>query len=193
MSPIRATDASCSGEVLVAPELEQIRQEVESAIRGWSGPEWQRAPEGKWSAAQILEHLLLTYTGTTKGLRRVMDSGEPTNKNPNVPHRLRKFVVIQLGFMPGGREAFKQIIPRDGLNADSMRRFYDALVAMDSTLQDAERRFGKTTKLLDHPFLGPLNAQEWRIFHRTHTRHHLQQVAERVRGTKASAGRRMSA
>jgi hypothetical protein len=64
---------------------------------------------------------------------------------------------------------------------------------MDSTLQDAERRFGKTTKLLDHPFLGPLNAQEWRIFHRTHTRHHLQQVAERVRGTKASAGRRMSA
>ena len=84
-------------------------------------------------------------------------------------------------------------MPGDGLSADSMRHFYDALVAMDSTLFDAERRFGRRAKLLDHPFLGPLNAQEWRLFHRTHTRHHLKQVAERARSTGVAAERRVSA
>ena len=182
-----------AGEVPVAPELEQIRKEVETATSGWRGPEWQQGPPGKWTAAQILEHLLLTYTGTTKGLRRILDSGERVISDSKLPHRIRKFVVIQLGMMPGGREAFKQIIPNEGLTPDSMRRFYDALVAMDSTLLDAERRFGKSAKLLNHPFLGPLNAQEWRVFHRTHTRHHLRQVEERVRNSKAVPSSRMSA
>lgn len=83
--------------------------------------------------------------------------------------------------MPSGRVAFKQITPSDGLNPTSLRRFYDGLVAMDATLTDAERRFGKRTKLLDHPMLGPLNAREWRQFHLAHSRHHLKQMSERVR------------
>ncbi len=179
--------------MFVAPELEQIRREVEAITRGWSGAQWDRALPGKWTTAQIFEHLLLTYTGTTKGLRRVLDNGSFTAGTSTLPHRVRKFAVTKLGYMPSGREAFSQIMPRAGLSADSMRRFYDALVAMDSTLFDAERRFGRRARLLDHPFLGPLNAQEWRLFHRTHTRHHLKQVVERVRSTGATPDRRVPA
>src|SRR3954447_6178097 len=123
----------------------------------WSDVQWHRALPGKWSNAQVFEHLLLTYTGTTKGLRRALDSGTVTQRTATFSHRVRKFVVTKLGHMPSGRTAFKQILPNDGLSPESMRRFYDALVAMNSTLNDAERRFGRTTQLLDHPFLGPLN------------------------------------
>jgi hypothetical protein len=105
---------------------------------------------------------------------------------------VRKTVVTKFGWMPTGRSAFKQICPEDGVAIESMRHFYDALVAMDATLQDAERRFGRNALLLDHPFLGPLNAQEWRLFHRTHTRHHLKQVKERIRISSASADRQVS-
>lgn len=167
----------------MAPELEQIRQEVEAITRSWTDAQWERGLPGKWSNAQILEHLLLTYTGTTKGLRRALDNGKVLAGESNWPHRVRKFAVMTLGYMRSGREAFKQIQPGEGLNPASMRRFYDALVAMDSTLFDAERRFGPRARLLDHPFLGPLNAQEWRLFHRTHTRHHLRQIVARVRST----------
>jgi hypothetical protein len=45
-------------------------------------------------------------------------------------------------------------------------------------LADAERRFGSTAKLLDHPSIGPLNAKEWRQFHLVHTRLHLRQMAD---------------
>jgi Protein of unknown function (DUF1569) len=177
----------------VTPELEQIRREVEQATSGCSEPNWRQAPVGKWSTAQVFEHLLLTYTGTTKGLRRVLEAGRPLGSVPTWPHRARKLVVTKFGWMPAGRTAFKQVYPEDGLDVASMGRFYDALVAMDATLQDAERRFGKNALLLDHPFLGPLNAQEWRLFHRTHTRHHLKQAIERMRGSSASVGRRASA
>ena len=63
-----------------------------------------------------------------------------------------------------------------------MRRFNDALVAMDATLADAEKRFGANTRLLNHPVLGPLTAQAWRRFHRIHGSHHLKQVAGRANG-----------
>jgi hypothetical protein len=179
--------------VTVAPELEQIRREVESITRGWCEVQWSCALPAKWTIAQIFEHLLLTYTGTTKGLRRALDNGRVTASIPTLPHRVRKFVVTRFGYMPTGREAFSQIMPGEGLGADSMRRFYDALVAMDATLFDAERRFGKRAMLLNHPFLGPLNAQEWRLFHRTHTRHHMKQVAERIRSANVSPERRISA
>lgn len=177
----------------MAPELEQIRREVEAITRGWSDAQWYCAVPGKWTTAQIFEHLLLTYTGTSKGVRRVLNSGTVTSATSTLPHRIRTFAVTKLGYMPNGREAFKQIMPSDGLRAESIWRFYDALVAMDSTLFDAERRFGRRVKLLDHPFLGPLNAQEWRLFHRTHTRHHLKQIAERVRSTGITSDRRVSA
>lgn len=175
----------------MAPELEQIRHEVEAITQSWSEVEWQLSFPGKWSTAQILEHLLLTYTGTTKGLRRTLENGTVTSNKATLPHRVRKFAVTKLGYMPSGREAFKQITPSEGLT--SLRRFYDALVAMDATLYDAERRFGRQARLLDHPFLGPLNAQEWRLFHRTHTRHHLRQIAERLRSIDSAPERRVSA
>jgi len=177
----------------VAPELEQIRREVEAITCGWSDAQWDRGVPGKWNNGQILEHLLLTYTGTSRGLRRALDNGTVSTRGPALSHRVRKFVVIKLGRMPGRREAFRQIMPGDGLGADSMRRFYDALVAMDATIFDAERRFGRNAKLLEHPFLGPLNAQEWRVFHRTHTRHHLKQIAACVRSASTASSRRVSA
>ena len=177
----------------MAPELEQIRREVELISQGWTEDEWHRALPGKWTVAQILEHLLLTYTGTTKGLRRVINAGKVPQRTTTLPTRARKFLVTRFGYMPRGRSAFAQIMPNNGLSTDGMRHFYDALVAMDATLYDAERRFGKRAMLLDHPFLGPLRAQEWRLFHRTHSRHHLRQIEESVCAGGSPAERQVSA
>lgn len=177
----------------MAPELEQVRQDVAAITHGWSDAHWSRALPGKWTNGQILEHLLLTYTGTSKGIRRALEAGTMPQRKITLPHKVRKFVVIRLNFMPSGREAFRQILPSAGLNSQSMRHFYDALVAMDATLNDAERRFGKMSRLLEHPFLGPLTAQEWRCFHRTHTRHHLKQIKERIRTVSAVSQVQLSA
>ena len=125
----------------------------------------------------MLEHLVLSYTATTKGLLRAMEAGRPERSRRTFGHRMRIFYVLGLGRFPAGVEAPKQTVPRDGLGSDPLRRFNDALVAMDASLADAERRFGHRTRVLSHPVLGPLTAQQWRRFHVVHGRHHFRQIA----------------
>lgn len=169
------------------PELEQIRREAERLTSELSQEEWYHAPPGKWNCAQILEHLLLSYTATTKGALQAMQAGKPLGGKPTLRDRVSTFYVAGLGFLPSGRMAPKHTTPNNGTGLDSLRNFNDALVAMDATLADAEKRFGSRVKLLDHPVLGPLTAREWRRFHRTHARHHLKQVAQRVRQNGSAA------
>ncbi len=52
--------------------LEKLKQALESALAGMSNEQMCRHPAGKWSAAEVLEHLYLTYTGTVKGFERVL-------------------------------------------------------------------------------------------------------------------------
>jgi hypothetical protein len=165
----------------MSPELEYIRSAVERVTRDCPDSNWQYSPPGKWSCSEIAEHLMLTYSGTTKGLTNAMKSGRPLGSRPTFPDRLKTVLVVKLGYMPSGRASPKHALPTQGLGVISMRRFYDTLVALDATLTDAERRFGTDVKLLDHPSLGPLNALEWRQFHRAHTKHHLRQMAALAR------------
>jgi hypothetical protein len=70
-------------------------------------------------------------------------------------------------------------MPKGLLPPGSLQKVDNALAVMDARLMDAERQFGSTVRVLDHPGLGPLNAQQWRRFHYVHTVHHLKQVKER--------------
>jgi hypothetical protein len=171
-------------EVVVSPELEQIRREAERLTGEMSQADWYLAPPGKWSCAQIFEHLLLTYASTTKESLKAMEIGRPLGSRPRLRDRISTFYVSGLGLMPLGRTAPKHTMPTNSAGIDSLRQFNDALVAMDATLADAERRFGTKVNLLDHPVLGPLTAQQWRRFHRTHAKHHFKQIAERVKNTE---------
>ncbi|MGO9518109.1 MAG: DUF1569 domain-containing protein [Candidatus Korobacteraceae bacterium] len=165
----------------MSPELEQVRREAERLTREMSKADWHHAPPGKWSCAQIFEHLLLSYGATTQGTLKAMEAGKPLGGRPTLRDRIGTFYVTGLGLLPSGRKAPKHTQPKDSAGLESLRQFNDALVAMDATLTDAEKRFGSRVKLLDHPILGPLTAREWRRFHRTHASHHLKQIAARAR------------
>jgi hypothetical protein len=57
--------------------VDELKQSLESAVEGMSSAQLSWHPPGKWRAAEVLEHLYLTYTGTIKGFERVMRSGKP--------------------------------------------------------------------------------------------------------------------
>jgi len=166
----------------VSPHLEKVRAEAHRVTRDLSPDDWLHSPAGKWSASQILEHLLLTFTATTKGTLKTMQAGSPFCREATWRDRAGRFYVLGLGRIPGGLKAARNITPREGLSGNNLRAFNDALVAMDATLTDAERRFGRKTRILDHPILGPLTAEQWRRFHLVHARHHFRQIATRQFG-----------
>lgn len=156
--------------------LERLQKAIASETDGMSEEALQWHPEGKWSAAEILEHLYLTYTGTTKGFERCLQSGKPLARLVTLQDRWRTLVVVGLGYLPEGRKAPKNTVP-GGLPLPRVQTEVTAKIrAMDAIIASAEEKYGKRTRLLDHPILGPLRGREWRKFHWVHGRHHLQQI-----------------
>ena len=160
--------------------LERLRQELEDAIGGASSGALSQAPAGKWSAAQILEHLFLTYKNTNRGMAKCLEQGAPLATRATLMHRVATTLVVNLGYLPSGRKAPERATPRGMSPEEVQRTILPELEKMSLGLDDCERKFGPRTKILDHPFLGPLTADQWRKFHCVHGRHHLRQMRERV-------------
>ena len=50
-----------------------------------------RTIDGKWSVAEIVEHLALAYEGTGKGMRRCLDTGASMATPPSMRQRVRRW------------------------------------------------------------------------------------------------------
>ena len=156
--------------------LEKLKQALESAVEGMSSEQLSWHAPGKWCAAELLEHLYLSYAGTINGFERVMQAGKPLATRPSMTHRVQTFVVVGLGYMPSGRNAPDVARPR-GVPVEKVRsEIGTKLVGMDAIIAQCEARFGGRVHVLDHPILGPLSAPQWRKLHLVHGRHHLKQL-----------------
>ena len=68
--------------------LERLQQAIASATRGMTTDELTRHAEGKWCAAEILEHLYLTYAGTQKAFERCLKAGKPLGGVPTFKQKV---------------------------------------------------------------------------------------------------------
>jgi Protein of unknown function (DUF1569) len=157
--------------------LQRLQNAISSATVGMDAEKLGVRPRaGKWSIAEILEHLYLTYTGTIKGFEKCLAAGKPLARVPTLQDRARTTVVVKFGYMPKGRKSPPNAVPR-GLPAERvLAEVGEKIAAMDAIIGEAESKFGSGRRLLDHPILGPLQAREWRKFHWVHGRHHLKQM-----------------
>ena len=158
------------------PRLDQLKASLESAVEGMSSEQLSWHLPGKWCAAEVLEHLYLTYTGTIQGFERVMAKGKPLASRASVAQRVLTFVVVGLGHLPAGRKAPAIVQPK-GLPVEQVRNeIGEKLAAMDAIMARCEVRFGPWVHVLDHPILGPLTAMQFRKLHLVHGQHHLKQL-----------------
>ena len=163
--------------------LRRLQRAIDSAIAGMTDADFERHPEGKWCASEVLEHLYLTYTGTIKGLEKCLQEGKPlARKSATLRERIGKAVVVGVGYMPGGRQAPERARPRGTPIAQLRSDLPAKIAAMDELIGECESRFGKRTRLLDHPFFGPMTGKQWRKFHWVHGWHHVKQI----RGLRAA-------
>src|ERR1035441_5502400 len=129
--------------------LEHLQRELEDATGSATDAGLAQAPAGKWSAAQILEHLLLTYQNTNRGLAKCLAQGAPLATRATLKHRLAALLVVNLGHLPGGRKAPERVTPRGMLPEEVQQAIEPELQKMDSGLDACERRFGARTKIMD--------------------------------------------
>jgi hypothetical protein len=158
--------------------LQRLQQAIQSATQGMTGEDLRRHREGKWCTGEILEHLYLTYTGTTKAFERCLQAGQPQVRPRVLRDRARTIVVLGLGHMPKGRQSPKHAVPRGMAPEQVAREIGPRISAMAEVIAQCESRFGKRNRLLDHPVLGPLTGRQWRKFHWVHGRHHVKQIQD---------------
>jgi Protein of unknown function (DUF1569) len=156
--------------------LEQLQQAIAEAIGDMTTEQIEFHPEGKWCAAEVLEHLYLTYRGTVKGCERCVQEGKALARKPSLQDRIRTAVVVELGYMPQGRKSPERARPKGMRSEEVVKAILSELVAMDAAITRCEERLGRRRRILDHPVLGPLTAQQWRKFHWVHGRHHVKQL-----------------
>jgi hypothetical protein len=173
-----------NARIAMDSRLAELKQALESATAGMSSEQLSWHPMDKWSAAEVLEHLYLTHTGTIKGFEKVMQSGKPLATRASIKHHLRKLVVLGFSHMPAGRVAPVNTRPKSTPADKVLSEFGAKIAAMDAIIAQCEERFGRSVPVLDHPILGPLSAAQWRKFHLVHGLHHVKQILR----LRASAG-----
>jgi hypothetical protein len=162
--------------------LQRLQTEIASLTSSLTDKELARRPQGKWSVGEILEHLYLTYTGTTKGFQRCLENGKPLATQGTWKQRVAKTVTVDVGMMPRGIEAPAPTRPKGLPLQTVLTEIGSKIEAMDQAIVACEERYGIGVKLLNHGILGAMTGPQWRKFHCVHGRHHLRQIAQLRRG-----------
>ena len=167
--------------------LQRVQDAIEAATRGMTAEQLVQHPEGKWSAAGILEHLSITFGGTARLMRKCMEGGKPLGSAPTLTQRFATLLVTGWGYFPTGRPAPEFARPQGLSGEAALQTIRENLASMDQALAECEQRFGAQVKIADHVVLGPLTVPQWRRFHWVHTRHHMKQI-ETLKGLKGQRG-----
>ena len=162
-------------------KLAELQKVLSDAIQGMSKEELARHPAEKWSAAEILEHLNLSYVGTIKNLERCLTAGQSRASSDRGKMRWPRLLITRVGYFPGGRKSPEFVRPRGTPVEQVTSEIMQNISRMDEVISQCESRFPSGKAIADHPILGPLTATEWRGFHITHGKHHARQIV-RLRG-----------
>lgn len=139
-------------------EMEQGRERTLDILSGLTEEEFAAREGGEWSAAQILAHLLMAETGTSKVIRKAIKTAGTLPPYPADDSVLSVRVLRQL---PGGMDAPEAAQPgtppgKEELlgNARETREQTSASFAMLASVDPRAATF-------PHPLFGELNLYEW--------------------------------
>ena len=160
--------------------LGELPDLVLGPLRGRADSEWERGPAGKWTPAQIVEHLALglTLSAATFQSRR---NHAPMKRRRRTPaEQVARLFIFGLRWFPPGRKAPERTTPPPQIDRRTAEaHFLAGLEAWDQVDRALlpERRADLFVK---HPRMGDLTVEEWMRFHVIHARHHAKQIQQRV-------------
>jgi hypothetical protein len=140
-------------------QMEKVREETLSALSGLTEEAFSRIVGGEWSAAQILHHILMAETATSKVIRKSIKLAAGTL--PPYPADDSGLEVRTLPKRAGGYEAPESIRPENPPGKDDLFRLARetreqtaASFAMLATVDPRAATF-------PHPLYAGLNLYEW--------------------------------
>ena len=164
----------------IARQLARLEPMVLHPVHGLTDDEWHSAPPGKWTVAQIVEHLAVSVDLVAQLFE---ERGElPPRQRQSRPHEtvLRHLVLIS-GRIPRGLKTVRAAVPSEDPEPEMAAAQFRMGVELMKHLADTWPAEVRESVFLRHPYLGELNLPEWVRFHYVHSRHHMQEIRERLR------------
>ena len=161
-------------------ELSQLPTLVLGPLRGRSDSEWERAPAGKWTPAQIVEHLALGLTLSAETFLARRSHAPMTRRRRTAAEKVARFFIFGLRWFPPGRKAPERTTPAPQIDRASAERHFLAAVEAWDQVDRALLPERRADVFVKHPRMGDLTVEEWIRFHLIHARHHARQIRQRV-------------
>jgi len=165
----------------LADGLERTRKATFAMVSGLSEQDFAWRPAGEWSAADILEHLLLSEIGTSKVIRKMLK--EKAGALPPYPADDSVLSVRELPPTSGRAMAPEGVRPKGPPRAKA-----EVLSALSEcrarTLESLAMLAGADPRGAEfpHPRFGPINLYEWpALTIGSHERDHQAQLAGLLR------------
>ena len=151
-------------------------------LEGRSDAEWQRGPAGKWTPAQIVEHLALALQWSAEKFAARRAHGPMARRRRTPAEKIAKFFVFGLAWFPPGRKAPQGSTPAPQVARPTAETRFLAGVAAWEQLRRELLPLRRSDLFVKHPRFGDLTLEEWMRFHLVHARHHARQIKRRLAG-----------
>ncbi len=161
--------------------IDRTRARLVAAVEGLSeGQQTFRPAPGRWSAAELVEHLSIVEGGVVRLLEKMLGKGEEESGAASSssdglfadPISIEEFVERSRGVK---LEAPERIRPTGLPLADSLARLRDSRAALHALRPRVESADGRSLRF-PHPAWGPLDLYQWLLFVGAHEDRHLAQL-----------------
>ena len=164
----------------VRRQMERVEPMILNPVRRLEGEEWHRAPDGKWSIAQIVEHMAkLTDLVATQFEKRAEHGKMERTCTPK--QSLARHVVLGLGKPPRTRTIPSSVEPDERPDTELVKAQFRMGVNRLLHLVATWPLERQVDIFVRHVSLGDLNLPEWGRFLYVHGRHQSHRIRVRLR------------
>jgi uncharacterized protein DUF1569 len=149
-------------------------------LQGRADSEWERGPAGKWTPAQIVEHLALGLTLSAETFLSRKNHAPMKRRSRTPAEQIARLFIFGLRRFPPGRKSPERTTPPPQIDHRAAEEHFLAGVEAWDQVDRALLPERRADLFVKHPRMGDLTVEEWMRFHVIHARHHAKQIRQRV-------------
>ena len=161
-------------------QLDALEPMIVDSLDGVDGERWHRAPNGKWSLAQIVSHLGIVLDIVANTLDEQAAEGNGS-RNATPKQQLLRHVALGMGKLPKPRRMPPQAFPDERPDPEVAIAAFRMGVKRLRTMVNEWPPEQQQNAYAPHPIMGDLNLPEWVRFFYLRCRYYEHKIQARLR------------
>ena len=161
----------------ISNHLDRLESQMLQPLHGLEDGEWQRAPSGKWSIVQILQHCSIGIDLVARSFHELA-SAAPMERESKPHQTVLRHLTLGVGQYPGALKALPHAVPDEEPDPELVSAQFRMGVEQYRNLAGEWPEQQQVSRFVQHPMLGDLNLPEWVRFHYLHCRHHAGEIGD---------------